>query len=219
MRVTNRCSKPPFGLEWQVRRSLRWLDRSHLEGLAEIRLEDELPKWPVTGEEVEWVQRIRVEGHTAYVNGWYAMPTASEPPFIILYAQPVYRPIPSFLWWSTVPTIRILRTLAHEVAHHLIATRGYVFKKEEDLSDEEMLANRYAESVLRKAAAQWSYKLGQWCLKDIAGWHYAFAMVDWRQKKYKAAAERFYNAWNLDPENEAASRWYWRAKEMCSSES
>lgn len=218
MRVINRCSKSPFWLEWQVRQGLRWIDKSHLAGLAAICLEDEMPKFPQAAHETEWAKRVRAESHTAYVNGWYAAPTATESPYVLLYIQPIYRPIPSFLWWSTALTLRIIGTLAHEVAHHLVATRGYVFQEGEDTGDEELLADRYAASVLRKATQRWPYRLGRCVLEVLSGWHYAVGSADWRRKKYKSAAEGFYNAWNLDPESQEASYWYWRAKEMSNPE-
>lgn len=219
MQIINRCPKPPLGFEWQTRRSIGLLDQSHLVGLDVLVLEDEVPDPTDLEHAVEWVKVAHAEDTLAHVNGWYAASDLGAPAYVVLYARPIYRPLPSSLWWSTIPTLRILRTLAHELAHHLVATRGYVFQKGEDITDEESLASRYAESAVEKATQRWLYKLGQRCLKEIAGWHYAFAAVDWRQKKYKAAAERFYNAWSLDPEQEEAAYWYWRAKEMCDSES
>lgn len=220
MLIVNRCSKPPWGLERQVRRSLRWIDQSHLEGLDSIRIESEMPDRPDrVVPEIEWAKQVRAISQTACVNGWYAEGSGSTPPYIMLYARPIYRPIPMFFWWSAVPTLRIVSTLAHEVAHHLVAKRGYVFDQGEDLTDEESLANRYSASVLQKTTARFSYRLGQSCLKEIAAWYYNFAILDWRQKNYKAAAEGFYNAWNLNPEHQEANYWHWRAKEMSSFES
>jgi hypothetical protein len=37
---------------------------------------------------------------------------------------------------------------------------------------------------------------------------------DWREKKYKEAAERWYRAWHLDPDHQEAVNWYWRAKKL-----
>lgn len=220
LHIINACTSPPLGLEWQIRRSLRWIDSSHLAGLASIRVEREMPERPHRAvQEIEWAKQVRADGHVACVNGWYAEPTATELPYIMLYAQPIYRPIPMLFWWSTVPTLRILSTLAHEVAHHLVAKRGYVFDQGEDVTDEESLANQYSASVLQKTAAKLSYRLGQSCLKEIAAWRYAFAMGDWRRKNYKKAAEGFYDAWNLNPEHEQANYWHWRAREMSGLES
>jgi tetratricopeptide (TPR) repeat protein len=215
MQVVNRCANSPPGLEWQVRRSLRWISQADLEGLALIRLEDEMPE--VFGGAAEWAGRVRAAGEAAHVAGWYSPPKADVPAYIMLYVRQVYAAVPSWLWWSTVPTLRILRTLAHEVAHHLVATRKYVFRPGENLEDEESLARCYAAHALERATARWSYKLGRWSLKEIAGWYYAFGNLYWREKKYSTAAAYFFKAWDLDPEHNEAAYWYWRAKDMLSS--
>ena len=212
VKLINKCVKPPWGIEWQVRRSLRWLDPSLLKGLGSIQIESEMPEAAEGLDQTEWARPVRSVGHTAYVNGWYALAQQDGPASIILYARPIYRPIPSFLWWTTVPTLRILRTLAHEVAHHLVATRGYVFEKGEDIADEEALANRFSAKVVASTAEKQSYRVGQWCIKDLANWYYTFAMTDWEKKDFNAAARRFYHAWDLYPDNEEAGRWYWEAR-------
>lgn len=216
LKILNCCTAPPLALEWQVRRSLRWFDESDLQGLDLIRLEDELPE--LTEGAADWVKRVQAEGESSHVYGWYSPGKAEVPPYIMLYVRQVYRGIPSLLWWSSVPTLRLVRTLAHEVAHHVITTKGYVFQPGETAADEELIANRYAETVLAKMRAHWRYRFAHWCLRDLAGWHYAFGSVDWREKKYEAAADRFFKAWDLDPEHADASYWYWRAKEMCSKD-
>ena len=174
-----------------------------------------MPEAPQGRNETEWARHVRARGHTGYVNGWYAPAQEGAPASIMLYARPIYRSIPSFLWWTTIPTLRINRTLAHEVAHHLIATRGYVFESGEDVADEEALANRFSVKVLETTAAKWSYTLGRWCIRDLAEWYYTFAMTDWRKNDFKAAARRFYSAWDLCPDNEEAAYWYWQAREKC----
>lgn len=211
--LINRYVKSPWGIEWQVRRSLHWFEPSLLKELGSIQIESEMPEALQRREEPEWARDVRTTGHTAYVNGWYALAQQGTPASIMLYAEPIYRPIPSFLWWTTVPTLRILRTLAHELAHHLIATRGYVFEKGEDVADEEALANRFSATVLASTARKPSYRLGQWFIKDLADWYYTFAMTDWKKKDFRAAASRFYNAWDLCPENTQAGYWYWEARE------
>ena len=214
MQIVNRCIDPPWGVERKVQRSLQWINPPDLRGLDCIYLEDEFPK--AIDLTANWAKRAQEE--SAQVYGWYSPSKADSPAYIMLYIRQIYKGVPSFLSWSTIPTIRIVRTLAHEVAHHLAATRGYINQKDE-IRDEELLANRYADNVLQKMMRHWSYRFGQLCLKEIAGWHYAFGNVNWRQQQYKAAANHFFTAWDLDPENKNASYWYWRAKEKCSIES
>jgi hypothetical protein len=202
VQVENQCSNPPLGLAWQVRRSLSWINQADLVGIEFICLMDEVPT-SVKGE-IE-------EGST---HGFYCFQTSSSRPYIILSIREIYRGVPSFLWWSSVPTLRISRTLAHEVAHHLVATKEHVSKQIETSEDEESFANEYAGKVLKKMTKRWYYKLGSWCIKDLSGWHYAFGLIDMREGNYRAAADHFFSAWDLNPEFEDAADWYWRAREM-----
>lgn len=219
MQVKSYATDSPLGLEWQVRRSLRLIDPVHLEGIEGVYIQDELPDTLKLENQVEWVKRVYEQGTITHVSGWYAEPGEDTPPYIMLYARPIYRGIPFLLRWSTAPVLCILRTLAHEVAHHLMATRGFVFHDGEDITDKEGLAERYAASVEQRAITRWRYKLGRFWLKELAGCYYAFGSVDWGHKNYCTAARYFFDAWHLDPEHELASYWYWRAKEMCSQKS
>lgn len=215
MEIVNYCANPPRGLERQLRRSLRWIDEADLLGLAVVALRDEMSV--VTANGPKWAQEAEANGVSDHIGGWYSPAKAEVPAYVMLYVQNIYRTIPSWLWWSTVPTLRIVRTLAHEVAHHLKATRGYVNQPGEETEDEESLADSYAEKVLQKMVERWPYRLGQRYLKERASWHYAFGSLDWRDQKYEAAANRFLDAWNLDPSHKSAAYWYWRAKEMRST--
>jgi hypothetical protein len=214
VKLINNYVQSPWGIEWQVRRSLRWFDPSLLTELGSIQIESEMPEAPQGPNETEWARQVRTLGHTAYVNGWYAVAQHGSPASIMLYAKPIYRPIPSFLWCTPVLTLRILRTLAHEVAHHLVATRGYVFEKGEDVVDEEALANRFSAAVVASTAQKRSYRLGQWAIKELANSYYTSAMTDCKKKDFRVAARRFYNAWDLCPDNSEAGYWYWKAKEL-----
>lgn len=210
------CAARPWGLERQLRRSLSWVGEAELEGLAGICLEDELPG--ATGEWPEWARRAAEENF--HVGGWYAPAGDDGPAHITLYVRHVYGAIPPWHWWTTVPTLRIVRTLAHEVAHHLIATgrTSTLPGAAAAAGDEEEVANLYAEGVVRRMEGRWAYRWGQRRLKKLAEWHYAFGIADWRGLRYEAAARHFFNAWDLDPTHETAAYWYWRAKEMCRPE-
>lgn len=215
MEIVNRCANPPRGLERQLRRSLRWIDEADLRGLAVLALQDEMTG--VTANAPAWAKEAEAMSERVRVGGWYSPATADVPAYIMLYVQTIYRTIPSWLRWSPVPTLRIVRTLAHEVAHHLIATRGYVNQPGEETEDEESLADGYADKTLKRMVKRWPYRLGQWYFKERASWHYIFGSLDWRQQKYEAAANRFLDAWNLDPSHKSAAYWYWRARERCST--
>lgn len=212
VKLVNEDINSPWGIEWQVRRSLRWFDPSLLQELGSIQIESGMPEKPRRLNETDWARDVRALGYTSHVNGWYALAREGTPAAIMLYARPIYRAVPWMLWWTTVPALRILSTLAHEVAHHLVATRGYVFKQGEDVADEEALATRFSKKMVEATAVRWSYRLGLWCIKDLSNWYYTFAMTDWEKKDFCAAARRFYSAWDLCPDNDEAAYWYWEAR-------
>jgi hypothetical protein len=110
----------------------------------------------------------------------------------------------------------VARTLAHEVGHHLIAERGYVFapgEKVEPAEYEEEMANRYSYSVIKRMRERWYYRLATWATKDLAGWHYVQGMLNWRDGKYEQAAQSWYKSFHLNPDREDAIYWYKRAGE------
>jgi hypothetical protein len=217
MEIINQCANPPTGALWHLRKSLKWIDQSHLDGVYCIRLLDQLPR--PTEQSDEEYKYARAEGH--YICGIYSAKNWDTVSCITLNLGDIYRPIPRAYFWTTVPTLLIIRTLAHEVAHHLVATRGYVFKRGENFKHkeyEEVAANRYAYDVLKKMQERWYYRLGRWMIKDLADHHHVMALFDWREKKYEKSAEHWYKAWWLNPELDEAAYWYLRAKKMCSSE-
>lgn len=213
MLIKNESIHPPYSLLKQLRRSLAWISPPDLDGIAFIQLADEIEE--PNAKSPDWHKWAKEEG--TGVNGLYMSQQRNSPAHIILYVRDLYRGIPSFYWWTTVPTLSISYTLAHEVGHHLIAKRGYIFQSNEKYKhdeNEEDFCNRYAFSVTQKMMKHWYYRLGMWALKDLASWYYIFGCLDWKEKKYKKAAERFYLSFHLDRNREDALNWYWRAKEL-----
>ena len=208
--IRNECADAPLGLEWHVRRSLRWHDPSSLEGLASIRLLDEAPEFAVVKSEA--IKRAKREGFGVY--GLYCRERGGDPASIMLFVRDIYGGIPSYYWWSPIPTLRISRTLSHEVAHHLNARRGFIFRPGESPKDEESLASQYANSVLSKMVESWYYRLGRWKLRNIAMAYYVRGMSAWQNAQYKEAAAHWHRAWDLNRELKEAAYWYWRAKDM-----
>ncbi len=213
MEIVDYHSKLPWGTSWHLRRSLSYINQDDIEGIYCIRLLDQLPE--PTDESEEWYSHARANGHE--VCGWYTPKEKGTPAYITLHIGDIYRAVPCAYWWTTVPTLLITRVLAHEVAHHLVAKRGYIFRRGERLNHreyEEAAANRYAFSVIERMQERWVYRIGRWLIKDLADHHYIIGMLDWKEKKYSKAADRWYKAWCLNPNLDEAAHWYWRAREM-----
>src|SRR5215813_8716140 len=165
MLIKNDCANSPPDFLMQVRRSLSWLSPLDLDGIAFIKLMDEIEEPQPSAQ--DWHKQAKVEGRC--INGLYFAAEGKALAHIVLYARDLYRGIPRLYRWTTVPTLSISYTLAHEVGHHLIATRGYVFQPHEKFKDDanrEDFCNRYAFHVTQKMMAHWYYRLGQWALKD-----------------------------------------------------
>ena len=195
-----------------MRRGLSLIEPAHLQGLSAIYLEDELAREAGPAGEEAWVARVRAEGNAEHVGGFYSPPTTDSPARITLYVRTIYRSIPSFLRPTPATSLRLGRVIAHEVAHHLAATKGYRAGRVKTDADEEDIAEEYASEVVRRALERWPYRLGNFMLKEAANWQYSFGCVAWGRGEYEAAARRFLYAWQLDRDNEHARHWYWCAR-------
>jgi hypothetical protein len=199
-------------LESHIKRVLCWIKQDHLEGLGVIKLQEKMGE--VSNQAAIWAQAAYHARERVY--GWYCPAKGKNQAYLVLYVSEICCPIPLILRWGPIFTLRLARSLAHEVAHHLQATRGYIFAHNES-DDEEALADYYAKEVIYQMTENWRYRFAGLVLKEIASWHFAFGQVDWKQKHFSDAANHFFAAWDLDREHSKASRWYWRAKEELSN--
>ena len=196
---------PPRNLLKHLQRSLSIFSGNEMEGIECIWLLDE-----ACGEHAD---RIMAEGTRVY--GAYHSKGEYRPCEIVLFVRDIYCGVMPFFYLTSVPVLQITQTLAHEVAHHLVATRGYIFELGEDTSDQESLAERYARSILDKMRKSWRYKIAQWMLKQLADIHYSSGVVHSSKQRYCEAAKCWYEAWHLNPKLENVDEWYWLAKEEC----
>lgn len=213
MEIINQCSSYRYNLVKRVRRSLEWISPPDIDGVAFIYLVDDLPPMP------EDTNRAAALGLCVY--GWYSKKYVNEQPSIALHIPDIFRGMPSIYWITTVPTILITSTLAHEVGHHLIAKRGYIFRKGESLKrgfGVEHLCDSYANNAIARMRQRWHYRIGQWAIKDLAETHYIRAVIHWKHKEYKEASEHFYKSWSLNPENQDSYDWHWKARQIYESE-
>jgi hypothetical protein len=213
MRIKNDSASPPRGLCRHVRRSLGWIRPDDLDGIDFIWLMDRLPEASVN-QDANLSHATR-EGYNIY--GLYSARKGSDPSYIVLLVNDIYRGVPRLYRYTPVVTVLINRTLAHEVGHHLITRRGYVFQPGEKYKHkeiEEEFADRYAFGVLKRMRKRWYYRWAMWAIKDLAKMHYFFGAKEWERGNYKKAAEYWYVAGEFDPDHIEAYRWYLRAKEM-----
>lgn len=214
MRIVNLCASLPRGALWHVRQSLSWINEADLMGIGFIQLLDEMPE--PTLESPVWHKHAKAEGLSIY--GIYVRKEANNPAHIKLFIRDIYRGLPFLYRWTPVPTLCISRTVAHEVGHHLIAQRGYIYQPDEKYGRpeyEEEMVDRYSFGILKKMKGRWLYRFAQWATNKLASHHYIQGIHSWKEKKYKEAAERWYIACQLNPARQDAAYWYWRAKRMC----
>ena len=211
MNIIDRTTRPRVGLAWHLRRCLRWIPDGDLFGVEEIVLEDQLG--PATATSPDWHHEI--EGRNLAVGGGYFRRQRDTPASIVLYVASLYRGIPKVYWLSPVITLQLARTLAHEVGHHLIDQRGYIFERGERVDPrefEEELAYRYSFNVRKRMLQRWYYRVADWLTRDLAEWHYAIASSEWRDGEYEKAADRWEITFCLDPNRDDADYWYYEAK-------
>ena len=211
--MKNKCKKLPLGAVWQVRRGLRWIDPNHLEGIQYVELIDRLPD--VQERSPNWYKESRKTERGIY--GWYNEQTGSDCAGIVLHIPDVYKGIPTFLWWTTVPTLLIAKVLAHEVAHHIRFTRGYILSRNETfkrLWQEEAAADRYAFELITRMRKKWSYWLGHEAILVTADTYYRLGVNRWKERNYAAAASYWEKVMRLDSDHTYAAHWYCRALDL-----
>lgn len=202
---------------WHVRRGLGWINPADLVGIDLIELQYKMAD--ADSDAPDWHRQATEQDLS--VNGLYLRRQGDSQARINLFVRDLYRGIPKIYWLTPVVSIVVTQTLAHEVGHHLIAERGYVFEQGEKVQPaeyEEEMAHRYSYQVVKKMKKGWYYKLAFWAIKDLAGWHYVQAMLNWRDGKYRQAAQGWYKSFTLDPDREDAIYWYKRAKEAVAEE-
>ena len=123
--------------------------------------------------------------------------------------------------------MKIARTLAHEVAHHVIATRGYIYERSEKYEpwngvrdpDEEKMADRFASDILARMVRHWPYLLGKVLARMLSTLLYKAGLQDYWDQKYQAAASRQARAHSLNPENQDAGQCFRHAMEKLKTQS
>ncbi len=211
MIIKNGSDKVPLGAVSHVRRSLGWISPIDIVGLGFIELRDRIedadegsPKWHREASEQD-----------LSINGVYFRSQADSCARINLFVRDLYRGVPKIYWLTPVLTLIVAQTLAHEIGHHLIAERGYIFEPREKIHPseyEEEMAHRYAQHIVKKMKTRWYYRLADYIIKDLASSHYIKGMFAWEHSDYARAAACWYRSFHLDPNRSDSIYWYKRAK-------
>jgi hypothetical protein len=215
MRIEVKSTRFKRLTNWHIRRVLKWIRQSDLEGLESIRVIDECPDDP---EESAKVPRY-LWGFL--YNGHYSRKTKNQPAQIVLYANDVYFGIPKVLMASSVARLRLADRLAHEVGHHVIATRGYIYKLWEKYKPwdgirnryEEKMANAYASDVIQGMLGHWRYRLGKLTARMLSTWLYKVGIEQYFRENYQSAASLLSRADTLNKDNEDAGQGFRHAME------
>jgi hypothetical protein len=207
------CFKPRERFRRIFLRALSWIEPGALDGVEYIQIIDTIH---VREGAQKWDHQPPTQDA---FSSWYRPPQEGSGPSITVNVGELYRHIPFILRWTPAVTLAVTGTLAHEVAHHLVRHRGFVFSRDEahrklTREQEEEIAERYAFATNKKMLRVWYYRLARRLMSEAAEHHYIQGLLDLKEGKYASAAARFHRAWHLVPEHEFASRAYWYAKEL-----
>ena len=210
---------PPLAI-WHINKSLQWIPPLDLVGIDHILLVDKVTEINTGSpkKDKELCDKM------SKPSGFYYMKTQSNPAFIRLIISNLFYPIPYYANYSPFPTLHIAKALAHEVGHHLVATKGYIFAPDEKYPSyekkpeiEEEMADRYAFQIVSKMKEKLTYRAGTYIMEIFALYHHSFAMDAWKVKNYKASAECWSKAYLLDTEKQEYLDWYWQSREKIES--
>ena len=162
---------PPSGLLGHIRRSLNWIEPQDLDGIDHVLLLEDVPE--ISRRADPDLERVLQDGLLLF--GAYKPRTANGPAHIILIVRSLYLPVPRVLTHTPAMTLRVAKTIAHEVGHHLIVEKKFVLRKKpnaDEIESEEEFANRYARAVRSRMEHRWVYFLGATLLKVAAAINY-----------------------------------------------
>ena len=214
MRVKVETQYYPRLTEWHLRKALARINPLDLVGIEFVRLMPEEPE--------SQAQKQPTHLRSPVCVGEYFRPNPKAknpaPPHITIYTRPFYYGIPWLFKYSPAATVRMAFVLAHEVAHHLIAHRGYVYEPNEvykppGMRDarKEGAANRYAANLVNAMSGRWYFRLGHWLGQKISWWYYERGAGAWERGEYDRAAYFWFCSYFADPENSEAGRGYQQA--------
>ena len=203
---------PPRGLTGHIRRALSVIEPQDLEGIDHVLLLEDVPE--VSRRADPELDRILQDDLLLF--GAYKARTKDGPAHIILIVRSLYLPVPGVFTHTPAMTIRVAKTIAHEVGHHLIAEKKYALRKKPDsdeLETEEEFAERYERSVISRMKRGGIYILGARLLRLAAAMNYYRGTREWKKKNFDQAAHYFDMTIQVEPTHDDANYWFWKARE------
>lgn len=197
-----------------IRRVLKWIDPEDLKDLHAITVMDHPPDNP------EYTARPRYLSGFVF-NGHYEFKTKDRKARVVLFANDIYYGLPGILMHTPVATLRLARTLAHEVGHHVISTRGYIYKLWEKYKPwtgtadpyEEKIVDTYASDVIERMLKHRLYRFGAFVTRHFANLLHDAGLQKYMDGDYVRAAKLAFCAYNLDTRNLDANQCYRHAME------
>lgn len=217
MRIKVSTEYYPRLTEWHVRRALTWINPLDLVGVESIHLLDE-ETLTTEARKQPFYLRDSVCGGEYLDQRNKRQKQVSR---IKIYTRHLYHGIPSLFKLSPIATLRTAFVLAHEVGHHLIERRSYIYEPTEEYQPygiskkydgrHERMANSYARDVLRSMCAVWYYRIGRWLGGFISRQYFYRGIVVWKKHQYRRAAYYWFCSYLADPDNTDAARGHMQA--------
>jgi hypothetical protein len=214
MKIQVESSNIPSCMTWHVRRALKWIPATDLFGLDLIRL---FEKYPVQNRVTGQPEASDPTSPPVYLgykssSGFYSQRFMTNPPLIGLISEGLFAGLPGVFKYTPLATLRIAGVLAHEVGHHLIHTRGYVFNPNElrngkNGAEAEGLADLYAAEKTARMAKRVSYKIAGPISCSLSTLYYQRGVLASEKEHYRRASYYFYCAYKLDESSDAGKAW------------
>jgi hypothetical protein len=197
-----------------VLRVLKWIDHDDLKDLHAITVIDERSDDPGYAQRPKYLSGLLYNGH-------YEFKTKDRDARVVLYANDIYFGIPYVMMYTPAAILKLARTLAHEIGHHVVATRGYIYEPWEKYKPwsgvndpyEEKMVEAYADDVIERMSLQWPYKFGKFLTRKFANLLYRAGLQKYWDGDYQKAARLGFSAYHLDPTNLDANQCYRYAME------
>lgn len=208
MEIISKATYLPNCTKRHVRRTLKRISPLDIAGLETLIIFDKKPF--DYNDRPTYIRGFTYNGN--YIND------RPEGARIYLYTEDLYLGIPYVLTWTSMATLRIAYILAHEIGHHLITTRGYIYNKSEKYKQsnqydekKELTSDLYALQILGEMKTHWNYRFGNWLCKIFSKLYFELGFIYWHGEFYKKAARHWFNSFHLNNNEESALN-YQRAK-------